>query len=829
MLLSETLAEEFNIDLKQVEAIIGLFDEGNAIPFLAIYRKEITGSLTDKFLRKFRERLTYLKNLDKMKEIVIETIKKQDKLTESLEEHINQTTSLLEIEGIFRPFVSKEKTKADIAEEKGLSSLANIIRFQKTEIPIVKIAEDYVDEEKGVGNIQEAISGAQDIIAEIIRSRADFMELIQKITFEEGELSTIAIDKDSESPYEMYYDKSEALIDISNHRVLAINRGEEEDFLKVEVIAPEEDIISYLNRHFLIDNSDDYSGEYNELTREYMEEAILRAYNQLIAPSVQEGIRNYLTMRAENKSLELFSDNLESLLMQGPIRNKVVLGWNPSSYSGSKLVVVDEIGEVLDTKEIYLQSSQSKLEEGMNIVSNLLKEYNVDIIALGDSIDSKRFEEIIVEIIKGTNVKYALVNQAGASVYSESDLAEIEFPDFDKGYRNAISLARRLQDPLVELVKIDPKSIGVGQYQYDLNQEILNDALNDVVERVVNNIGVDLNSASISLLSHVAGLNLELASSIVDYRNENGPFTSRYEILEVEGIDFNIFKQCSAFLKVYTSNNHLDFTKIHPESYEIAEKLLKKFNYTIKDIGSPNLSFKTLKKDLKEYINESMEENINGEDLINVENSNNKETTNNINNENSNKNNKEDTSTDRNNEENISNNKNTEEDASADRNNKNETSTDENNVNDTNKENTNKSLNKSTTDTPSGKWKYIDNITNDLKITNADLNDMILYLEDPYEDPRDFMPKPILRGDMLSIEDLKLGMELEGAVRNVVDFGAFVDIGVQRDGLVHISKMSQGKFINHPSDIVNIGDVIKVKIIELDLDRNKIQLALVID
>ena len=755
MSISETLAKEFSLDLKQIEAIIKLFDEGNTIPFISRYKKEITGSRTDKFLRKFHERLIYLKNLDKMKEVIIETIKKQDKLTDSVENRINQTNSLLELEGIYRPYVSKEKTKADIAKEKGLESLANIIRFQKTEIPIVEIAEDYISQENGVNNIQEAISGAQDIIAGIIHNQSDFIDLIQKITFEDGELATIAINKKAESPYEMYYDKTEPLIDISNHRVLAINRGEEEGFLKVEIIAPKEDILSYLNRHFLVDNSEDYSGDYNEITREYMEEAILRAYNQLIAPSIQEGIRNYLTMRAENKSLELFSDNLENLLMQRPIRNKIVLGWNPSSYSGSKLVVVDEIGEVIAHDEIFIFGSQEKLNEAMNKISNLIYKFKVDIIALGDIPDSKRFEEIIVEFIKGTDVKYALINRAGASVYSESDLAEIEFPDFDKGYRNAISLARRLQDPLVELVKIDPKSIGVGQYQYDLNQDILNDTLNDVVERVVNNIGVDLNSASISLLSHIAGLNLGIASNIVNYRGEYGPFTSRNELLEVDGIDLGVFEQCSAFLKVYTSNNPLDYTKVHPRSYETAKNLLKKFNYTLKDIGSSNLSFKSLKEDLEEYINEDIVGNDGNSSNINTND------TNNI------------------------------------------------NIIDENKK------------------KYIDNLLEELKISKIDLKDMISYIENPLEDPRDYMPKQMLRGDMLSIEDLKVGMELEGSVRNVVDFGAFIDIGVNRDGLVHISKMNKGKFVNHPTEIVNIGDIVKVKIIELDLNRNKIQLAII--
>jgi len=755
MSISETLAKEFSLDLKQIEAIIKLFDEGNTIPFISRYKKEITGSRTDKFLRKFHERLIYLKNLDKMKEVIIETIKKQDKLTDSVENRINQTNSLLELEGIYRPYVSKEKTKADIAKEKGLESLANIIRFQKTEIPIVEIAEDYISQENGVNNIQEAISGAQDIIAGIIHNQSDFIDLIQKITFEDGELATIAINKKAESPYEMYYDKTEPLIDISNHRVLAINRGEEEGFLKVEIIAPKEDILSYLSRHFLVDNSEDYSGDYNEITREYMEEAILRAYNQLIAPSIQEGIRNYLTMRAENKSLELFSDNLENLLMQRPIRNKIVLGWNPSSYSGSKLVVVDEIGEVIAHDEIFIFGSQEKLNEAMNKISNLIYKFKVDIIALGDIPDSKRFEEIIVEFIKGTDVKYALINRAGASVYSESDLAEIEFPDFDKGYRNAISLARRLQDPLAELVKIDPKSIGVGQYQYDLNQDILNDTLNDVVERVVNNIGVDLNSASISLLSHIAGLNLGIASNIVNYRGEYGPFTSRNELLEVDGIDLGVFEQCSAFLKVYTSNNPLDYTKVHPRSYETAKNLLKKFNYTLKDIGSSNLSFKSLKEDLEEYINEDIVGNDGNSSNINTND------TNNI------------------------------------------------NIIDENKK------------------KYIDNLLEELKISKIDLKDMISYIENPLEDPRDYMPKQMLRGDMLSIEDLKVGMELEGSVRNVVDFGAFIDIGVNRDGLVHISKMNKGKFVNHPTEIVNIGDIVKVKIIELDLNRNKIQLAII--
>jgi uncharacterized protein len=555
----------------------------------------------------------------------------------------------------------------------------------------------------------------------------------------------------------MYYDKSETLIDISNHRVLAINRGEEEGFLKVEVISPVEDIISYLNRHFLIDYSEDYGEEYNEITREYMEEAISRAYNQLIEPEIQEEIRNHLTLRAEDKSLELFSDNLENLLMQGPLEDKVVLGWNPSIYTSSKLVVVDEIGDVIASDEVFLFGSENQLDEAKNKILALIYEHNISVIALGDSENSKKFEEIVVDIIDGTHVKYALVNQAGASVYSESDLAEIEFPDYEKGYRNAISLARRLQDPVIELVKVDPKSIGVGQYQHDLNQELLDETLKDVVQRVVNNIGVDLNSASISLLSYVAGLNIELASNIVNYRENQGPFTSLDELLKVDGIDSEVFKQSAGFLKVFTSNNHLEYTKIHPESYKIAENLLKKFGYTVKDIGSPDLSFKNLKHDLEKSINDGFEKSIN-DDL-------------------------------------------------------------EESINDGLEENDDG-------DSKKDEGNNIQRLVEELNVSKITLKDIVSNIESPFEDPRDNMPKPILRDSMLSIEDLKVGIELDGSVKNVVDFGAFIDIGVHHDGLVHISKMNQGKFVNHPSDLVNIGDIVNVRIIGLDLKKNKIELAI---
>ena len=755
------LSKEFNI--RQTRNVIELLNQGNTVPFIANYRKDVTGSCSDKFLRNFRDRLVYLKNLNKMKDQVIKTISEQNKLDEIIENRINKTKSLLELTEIYQPYVTKEETKADRAKKKGLESLANIIRFQQTVIPIPVIAKDYIAIDKDVKNIQEAISGAQDIIAEIIANSYDFKALIQKITFEEGELATTARNENLESEYEMYYDNSEPLIDISNHRVLAINRGEAEDFLKVEVIAPKEEIINYLNRHFLMDRSDNLSQDYNEITREYMEEAILRAYNQLIAPSVQEEIRNYLTMRAESKSIELFSNNLENLLMQGPIQNKVVLGWNPSLYSGTKLAVVDETGDVLDTDDAFFGGSQDKIDEGMNIVSDLIKKYDVDIIALGDVSDSKIFEEFIVEIIKGTDVKYGLVNQAGASVYSESELGETELPDFDKGHRNAISLARRLQDPLVELIKVDLKSIGVGQYQHDLDSNLLDDALNDVVERVVNNVGVDLNTGSISILSHISGLNNDLASKIVDYRDNNTLFTSRKELLKIPEIDEKIFKQCAGFLKVYTSNNPLEYTKIHPESYNVVIKLLAKYGCTLNDVGSSNLSFGTLNEDLKD---------IYQGDCINLEYG-------------------------------LDNNLN-------------------NGLNNGSEDVSNNELNKNQ------KLSDAKRIANELNISLIALKDIIFQLENPLKDPRDEMPRPILRSSMLTMEQLKVGMELEGSVKNVVDFGAFVDIGVHHDGLVHISKMNQGKFVNHPSDIVNVGDIVKVKIIELDLSKNKIQLAMIL-
>ncbi|MCL2687522.1 MAG: helix-hairpin-helix domain-containing protein [Methanobrevibacter sp.] len=804
----KNLSKELNIE--QTKNIIELFNQGNTIPFIANYRKDITGSCSDQFLRTFRDRLVYLRNLNKMKDQVIKTITEQNKLDEKIEKCINETKSLLELTEIYRPYVSEEETKADIAKKKGLESLANIIRFQQTKIPIPEIAEDYIFPEKGVKNIQEAISGAQDIMAEIIANNADFKVLIQKITFEEGELSTIAIDENQESEYEMYYNNSEPLISISNHRILAINRGEDEEYLKVEVEAPKEDIIKYLNRHFLIDRSEYHTQDYNEITRKYMEEAILRAYNQLIAPSVQEEIRNYLTMRAESKSLELFSNNLENLLMQGPIQNKVVLGWNPSLYTGTKLVVIDEVGDVLDSKEIFFNESQDKIDEGKNIVLNLIKEYNVDIIALGDVSDSKIFEKFIVEIIKGTDVKYGLVNQYGASIYSESELGENELPDFNKGCRTAISLARRLQDPLVELIKVDLKSIGVGQYQHDLDQNLLDDALNDVVEKVVNNVGADLNSASISLLSHIAGLNFDLATSIVNYRENNGLFTSREELLMIPEIDEKIFEQCAGFLKVYTSSNPLDYTRIHPESYDIAIKLLEKYRYTLDDIGSANLSFDILKKDLKDNFNNDLDNNL----MNDMDNGLNNNLDNSLN---TNSDNSLDNNLDNSLDNNLGNSLNSNLDNSLDN---------------ALKDNSDSSLEADSNDyrklLNNEKLSNAEKIANELNISLITLKDIIYWLENPLKDPRDDMPRPILRNTMLAMENLKIGIELEGSVRNVVDFGAFVDIGVHHDGLVHISKMSQGNFVNHPSDIVSVGDIVKVKIIELDLNKKRIQLAMVL-
>ena len=714
-MISETLAKEFNISSKHSKNLINLINDGNTIPFINSYRKELTNSLDYDSIQKFSERLNYLRQLEKRREEVIESIKDKEKLTPEIKKIIDESETLIEVEDIYNQYVEEKETKIESSKKKTLSKLANIIRFQQTEIPIEEIAKDFISPEDGIETIEDAISGSIDIIAGIIADNADFRYLIRKITLEEGKIVTTPTEKEESSVYEIYYDNSEDIYNIASHKVLAINRGESEGFLKVKIEAPKEEIISYLNRHSLIDRSDNHSQDYNEITKKYIEEAVLNSYERLIAPSIEIEIREFLTNSAEDKSIGVFSNNLEHLLMQSPTKNKVILGWYPSLYASSKLAVLDKEGKVLKTAIVNPLGSENNLEETKTIVSEFIEKYNVDLIALGDIQDSKKLEQIIANIIKGTDVKYALINQAGASAYSSSLLAEIEFPDINKGFRTAISIAKRLQDPLVEFVKVDPKTIGVGQYQHDMNQKKLNKSLANIIEKVVNKVGVDINTASISLLNYVSGIDSAIATEIVRYRDENNGFKSRDELLKLDSIDGEIFKQSAGFLRVFSSDNPLDQTSIHPESYEIAQKFIKKLGHTLDDLFLEDLP--------TEYLN-------------------------------------------------------------------------------------------------------FKELANELDIGEETLKDIAIQLKNPEIDPRDNMHKPILRSDTLLIEDLKEEMVMEGMVRNVVDFGAFVDIGVHHDGLIHISKMGKGDFVKHPSDIVSVGDVVKVKILEIDLDKKRIQLSL---
>lgn len=731
-MITKTLSNELNIKEWQTEATIKLIDEGNTIPFIARYRKEATGSLDDEILRKFGERLIYLRNLHEKKEKVLKSIEEQGKLTDDLRESIKKADTLVEVEDIYRPFKPKKRTRATIAREKGLESLANIILEQKTEVSIHEIAKKYLSEEKEVFTIEEAIQGAKDIIAEIISDNADFRKSIREVTFKTGDLSIEAKDKEKSSEYEMYYEYNEKINNIAIHRILAINRGEKEKLLKVKINAPVDDIIEYLNRRMLIDHSKDnfekIKPEYNEYTKELIEESVLDSYKRLIAPSIEREIRTSLTETAEEKSILVFSKNLEQLLMQGPIQNKVVLGWDPAFRTGCKLSVVDGFGKVLTTDIIYPTEPQNKIVESKKRVLELIREYDIDIIALGNGTASRESEEIIIDIIKGTNVQYVIVNEAGASVYSASKLATEEFPDFNVGERSAVSIARRLQDPLAELVKIDPKSIGVGQYQHDMNQKKLGESLKSVVEKAVNNVGVDLNTASIALLQYVSGISSNIAKNIIKYREEEGTFKNRKELLKVSKLGPKAFEQSAGFLKVYGSKNLLDITTVHPESYKFTEKLIKNLGYNLND-------FKATHEDLKK---------IHFEKLNNL------------------------------------------------------TSND------------------------------FKDLANEFDIGEVTLIDIINELKKPGRDPRDNMPQPILRKDALEIEDLEEGMVLEGTIRNVVDFGAFVDIGVHQDGLVHISQLVENKFVNHPLDIVSVGDIVEVKVIDVDVERRRIQLSMII-
>ena len=728
MIISEELSKELNIKKSQAESVIRLIDEGNTIPFIARYRKEATGSLDDEVLRRFDERLKYLRNLEDKKNTVLESISSQGKLTPELEKSIAEAMTLVEVDDLYRPYKPKRRTRATIAREKGLEGLADTILAQEIEVPVEEVAMDYItaedddiEDEKKVLSIEDAIEGAQDIIAEEISDNANFRSLIRELSFEDGKLVSQAKDSLSESVYDMYYDYSEDISKIASHRVLAINRGEKEKFLKIKISAPEEDILSYLARHVLINKgSKPTQPVYNEYTEEVIREAIADSYKRLIAPAIERELRSQLMEEAEDKSIKVFSKNLEQLLMQAPIINKVVLGWDPAFRTGCKLAVVDEYGKVLDTSLVFPTEPQNKIAEARSVVRDLIFKYDINLIAIGNGTASRESEQIVADIIKDLDVQYVIVNEAGASVYSASKLATEEFPDYNVGERSAISIARRLQDPLAELVKIDPKSIGVGQYQHDMNQKKLSESLDHVVEKSVNEVGVDVNTASVSLMEHVSGISKSIAKNIVSYREENGRFSSRKELLKVKKLGPKAYEQCAGFMKVSDSENPLDNTTVHPESYEATEKLLKTLGYSIHDVGSIRES------DL---------------DLSDAQ---------------------------------------------------------------------------------------YEELSNQLEIGEITLRDIVKELKKPGRDPREEMPQPILRKDVLTMEDLEEGMVISGTVRNVVDFGAFVDIGVHQDGLVHISQLVENRFVKHPLDIVSVGDIVDVKVLDVDVARHRIQLSMIL-
>ena len=711
--INKKLTEELQVKLWQTEAAVKLIDEGNTIPFISRYRKEATGSLNDEQLRKLYERLMYLRNLEEKKEQVISSIDEQGKLTENLKNQILSAETLVVVEDLYRPYRPKRRTRATIAKEKGLEPLSVLISLQKINVPVEKEAEKYVSEEKDVKTAKDAVAGAMDIIAESISDEADYRSYIRKRTFEKGVVQSVAKDPEAESVYEMYYEFEEAVKKLAGHRILALNRGEKEKILNVKIAAPEEDIIRYLEKKIITNN--------NQYTNDILKEVIADSYKRLIAPAIEREIRNELTEKAEDGAIEVFGKNLTQLLMQPPIKGQVVLGWDPAFRTGCKLAVVDETGKVLDTKVIYptAPTTPAKIRAAKDDLIKLIRKYHITLISVGNGTASRESEQIIVELLKEIpeKVQYVIVNEAGASVYSASKLATEEFPNFDVGQRSAASIARRLQDPLAELVKIDPKSIGVGQYQHDMNQKKLGESLNAVVEDCVNKVGVDLNTASAPLLSYISGISSAIAKNIVAYREENGRFTGRRQLLKVAKLGPKAFEQCAGFLRITDGKDPLDNTAVHPESYEAAKELLKKQGFTSEDVKRGNLSGLSLT--IKDY----------------------------------------------------------------------------------------------------------KKLAGELNIGEITLRDIVKELEKPGRDPRDEMPKPILRTDVLEMKDLKEGMILKGTVRNVIDFGAFVDIGVHQDGLVHISQITD-RFIKHPLEAVSVGDIVDVKVLSVDLKKKRIQLTM---
>lgn len=770
------LKDELNVEKWQVEAAVKLIDEGNTIPFISRYRKEATGSLNDEVLRNLYERLTYLRNLEDKKQQVLSSIEEQGMLTEELRNKIQAAETMVVVEDLYRPYRPKRKTRASVAKEKGLDGLAQIILAQETTRPLIEEAEQYVNEEKEVKNVKEALQGALDIIAESISDNADYRAYIREATFNEGRITSQAKDEKAQSVYEMYYDFEEPVNKVAGHRVLALNRGENEKILTVKIEAPEEQIIRFLEKKVITAE--------NENTTPALQQAIQDSYDRLIAPAIERDIRNELTEKAEDGAITVFGKNLEQLLMQPPIAGKVVLGWDPAFRTGCKLAVVDPTGKVLDTKVIYPTAPQNKVEEAKAELKKLIKKYNVNLISVGNGTASRESEQVIVELLKelDTPVQYVIVNEAGASVYSASKLATEEFPNFDVGQRSAASIARRLQDPLAELVKIDPKSIGVGQYQHDMNQKKLGEALHGVVEDSVNKVGVDLNTASAPLLEYISGISKAIAKNIVDYRETNGRFTNRKQLLKVAKLGPKAFEQCAGFMRITDGDNPLDATSVHPESYGAAEQLLEKLGLSMDDLKE--LQKKAAVKPVK---TPSQPKPKKQEKKVVIR-------------------------------------------------------------------NTNTAMGKAlaaamggvslaqdadTKSAPAQKQETAVNglerrvkdkkkMAEELGIGEITLTDILKELEKPARDPREDMPAPILRSDVLDMKDLKPGMILKGTVRNVIDFGVFVDIGVHQDGLVHISQITD-KYIKHPLEAVSVGDIVDVKVMDVDLTKKRISLTMRID
>ena len=705
------LAEELQIRPGQAQAAVKLIDEGNTIPFISRYRKEATGALNDEVLRNLYERLNYLRNLEEKKEQVLSTIEEQGKLTEELKSQILAADTLVAVDDLYRPYRPKRRTRATIAKEKGLEPLANLLSLQQLDHSAEEEAAAYISEEKGVSSAEEALQGAMDIVAEAIADEADYRTYIREKTMKKGTLISTAKDEKTESVYEMYYNFEEPVAKLAGHRILALNRGEKEKILTVKLEAPEEEIIRYLEKKTI--------RRENPYTTPYLKETVADSYQRLIAPAIEREIRNSLTEEAQEGAIRVFGKNLEQLLMQPPIRGQVVLGWDPAFRTGCKLAVVDTTGKVMDTVVIFPTEPQNKVAEAKAVLKKLIEKYHITLISVGNGTASRESEQVIVELLKElpVPVQYVIVNEAGASVYSASKLATEEFPNFDVGQRSAASIARRLQDPLAELVKITPQSIGVGQYQHDMNQKKLGEALSGVVEDCVNKVGVDLNTASASLLEYISGISKVIAKNIVAYREENGRFESRRELLKVAKLGPKAFEQCAGFARITGGKNPLDATSVHPESYEAAQKVLEKLGYKPEDITAGKLS--GISRQIKNY----------------------------------------------------------------------------------------------------------KKLAEELGVGEPTLRDIVKELEKPARDPRDEMPKPVLRTDVLDMKDLKEGMILKGTVRNVIDFGAFVDIGVHQDGLVHISEMTE-RYIKHPLEAVSVGDVVDVRVIGVDLKKKRISLSM---